>query len=94
MADEVTKKDLQALQANLNKVIADLEKRVNTKLETFVKTTNDAIKANQDWAKGEFEKLRDWAAKEDKNVVESSIKVAEAVNNHAKLIAELQKKCD
>ena len=81
----------------MNKQIADLEKRVNTKLETLVKTTNDATKSVSD----DLASLRkDYVAmikvaNEDFNKVQIAINDhAIAVNDHAKRINELEKKCN
>ena len=81
----------------MNKQIADLEKRVNTKLETLVKTTNDAIKGVSDATKSVSDDLaslrKDYVAmikvaNEDLNKLQS------AVHDHAKRINELEKKCN
>jgi hypothetical protein len=78
MADEVTKKDLQNVQAVLNNKIAALEKTTNTKIQAVIDTGNKAIEA--------LNKNIEALKKFDDDV-------AATVNQHAKLINELEKKC-
>jgi hypothetical protein len=83
MAVEVTKKDLQAVQAQLNNKInskiADLEKRINAKLQAIVDSTNKALEA-----------LRKFD--EDSSKFDAEIK--KVIDQHGQLINGLHKKCD
>jgi hypothetical protein len=62
MADApVTKKDLDALQKNLQKQIDDLKKFAQAEDAARVKDISENVKALGDWAKQEIKTLGDWA---------------------------------
>jgi hypothetical protein len=82
MADEVTKKDLRAVQAQLNNKlnnkIAALEKSLNAKIQALVDSTNSALKALN---------------KFDQDSAKFDAEVRKTINQHAVAITELQKNC-
>lgn len=81
MGDEVTKKDLQALQGYFNKRIADLEKQIATLKAATLKDSDDLdgiiVRVRQD-----LEKRMDRA----------DARVTDAVNALAKAISDVAKK--
>jgi len=90
MADEVTQKHLQALQAQFNKQLADLEQSVNTKLQHVIDSSNQAFHVETDAINETIATLNATIAA----VSEGFADTDNLVNQHSKLIAELQKRCD
>ena len=84
MGDEVTKKDLQSLQGFCNKQIADLEKRLNTKLQNVIDSSNKAFKAETDSLNKTIETYNKGFADLTKSVND----LRAVVNQHAKVINE------
>src|SRR5215510_7311612 len=91
MGDEVTKKDLQSLQGYCNKQIADLEKRLNAKIDSVVESTNKAFKQETDGINKTIETYNKGFADLTKRVDDIAARVNQlvaVVNQHAKAINE------
>ena len=84
MGDEVTKKDLQSLQGYCNKQIADLEKRLNTKSQNVIDSSNKAFKAETD----SLNKTIDTYNKGFADLTKKVNDLVAVVNQHAKVINE------
>ena len=91
MGDEVTKKDLQGVQANCNKQIAELEKRMNTKVQNVIDSSNKAFTEETDRVNKVLEGLNKTIETYNKGFADLTKRLNDlvaVVNQHAKAINE------